>query len=239
MSATDPTTEATTSDGRPLWAIATYDDDATRVPWPVSHAEIERAMGGACSTLAGLGVQAGARALWCSLLSESAHFWPLMIGTMINGGVFSLADATAGDALRVAMFARSLQLHSVFGVNEAILDGLDELEIAYAELFGAMRVVGARPGAYERLARAGLAPYSFVLCGPAVAIATEPGGPARVDAGEWSLTSDGDRILVTSLQPRAHTFDRAPTGIRGRLVDATSFVPHPTGPSTPDVMGEA
>ncbi len=177
MIATDSTTDGTTSDGRPLWAIATYDDGETRAPWPVSHAEIERAMGGACSTLAGLGVQAGARALWCSVLSESAHFWPLMIGTMINGGVFSLADATAGDALRVAMFARRLQLHSVFGVNEPILDGLDELGIAYTELFGEIGIVGARPGAYERLAGAGLSPSWFVLCGPAVAIATEPGGP--------------------------------------------------------------
>jgi hypothetical protein len=212
-----------------LWAIAAYDDPEGRVPWPVSHTEIERAMGGACTTLAGLGVCAGARALWCSVLSESAHFWPLMIGTMINGGVFSLADATTSDALRVAMFARSLQLHSVFGVNEPILDGLDELGIAYDELLAGIDVVGARPGAYERLVGTGLTPHWFVLCGPAIAIATEPGGPARVDPTEWSLASDGDRILVSSLQPRAREFARAPTGIRGRLVDATGFVPHPTG----------
>ncbi len=50
---------------------------------------------------------------------------------------------------------------------------------------------------------------------------------------------------MTSLQPRAQTFDRAPTGIRGRLVDSTSFVPHsgapvqPTDPTQTDVMGEA
>jgi hypothetical protein len=216
-------------DGRPLWAIAAYDDGAGRVPWPVSHSEIERAMGGACSTLAGLGVSDGARVLWCSVLSESAHFWPLMIGTMINGGVFSLADATAGDAHRVAMFARGLQLQCVFGVNEPILDGLDELGIPYSELFAGVEVVGAHPGAYERLVAAGLAPHWFVLCGPAVAIATERGGPARVDATEWSLATDGDRILVSSLQPRAQEFERAPTGIRGHLVDATGFVPHPTG----------
>jgi hypothetical protein len=213
-----------------LWAIAAYDAPEGRVPWPVSHTEIERAMGGACSTLAGLGVRAGARALWCSVLSESAHFWPLMIGTMINGGVFSLADATTSDALRVAMFVRSLELHSVFGINEPILDGLDELGIAYEELLAGVDVVGARPGAYERLVAAGITPHWFVLCGPAVAIATEPGGPARVDPTEWVLANDGDRILVSSLQPRAQEFERAPTGVRGRLVGATGFVPHhPTG----------
>jgi hypothetical protein len=218
-------------DDRPLWAIAAYDDGVQRVPWPVSHTEIERAMGGACSALAGLGARDGARVLWCSVMSESAHFWPLMIGTMINGGVFSLADATRGDALRVAMFARELQLHSVFGINDQILDGLDDLGESYSEAFGGIEVLGARPGAYERLAASGLAPHWFVLCGPAVAIATEPGGPARVDAAEWSLTADGDRIAVTSLQPRAATFERAPTGVRGELVDAHAFFPYPTGAS--------
>jgi hypothetical protein len=188
-------------------------------------------MGGSMTTLAGLGVHAGARVLWCSVLSESAHFWPLMIGTMINGGVFSLADATRSDALRVAMFTRRLDLHAVFGINEQILDGLDDLGYAYADVFSGIEVLGARPGAYERLVAAGLTPHWFVLCGPAVAIASEPGGPARVDPAEWVLDTDGDRLTVTSLQPRATTFERAPTAVRGRLVDATSFVPHPTGAS--------
>ena len=218
----------TAVDERPLWAIAAYEADG-RVPWPVSHTEIERAMGGAMGTLADLGANAGAHVLWCSVLSESAHFWPLMIGTMIGGGVFSLADATRADALRVAMFARRLHLQSVFGVNEEILDGLDDLGRSYREVFDGVEVVGARPGAYERLAAAGLTPHWFVLCGPAVAIATEPGGPARVDASEWSLAADGDRILVTSRQPRTTTFDHTPTAIRGRLVDDASFFPHPTG----------
>jgi hypothetical protein len=216
-------------DDRPLWAIATYDDGTERVDWPVSNTEIERAMGGAMATLSGLGVASPARALWCSVMSESAHFWPMMIGTMINGAVFSLADATRADALRVAMFARSLDLHAAFGINDAILDGLDDLDRAYGEVFGAIDVIGARPGAYERLVAAGLAPHWFVLCGPAIAISTEPGGAARVDAGEWSLDADGDRIVISSLKPRAKTFERAPTAVRGELVDATSFVPFLTG----------
>lgn len=227
-------------DDRPLWAVAAYDDGVQRVPWPVSNTEIERAMGGSCAVLGEIGAVAGARVLFCSVLSESAHFWPLMIGTMIGGGVFSLADATESDALRVAMFARALHLHSVLGVNEAILDGLDELGHAYAELFAGVDVIGARPGAYERLVAAGLSPQWFVLCGPAVAIASEPGAPARVDATEWKLDADrgapNARILISSLQPRATTFDRAPTGIRGRLVDATSFVPEPPG-DVPDPRG--
>lgn len=216
---------ATVEDTRPLWGIAQYEDGTRRVPWPVSHAEIERAMGGAVSTLAGLGVTAGERVLWCTLLSEAAHFWPLLIGSMLGGAQFSLADATAPDALRVGMFVRQLEYRAVIGVNEAVLDGFDVLERSYRDVFGAVSIVGARPGAYERLTAVGLTPYWFVLCGPAVAMATLPGGPARVDPNEWALTELDGRIHVTSTQPRETAFDNTPTAIRGSLVDETSFYP--------------
>jgi hypothetical protein len=213
-------------DARAPWGFAQYDGPAGRVAFEVSHAEIERAMGAAVPTLAGVGIGAGARVLWCSVLSEAAHFWPLMIGTMLAGGQFSLADATAPDALRVAMFLRRLPYRAVMGVNEAVLDGLDELGHGYADVFAGVAALGARPGAYERLRDAGLTPQWFVLCGPAVAIAGAPGEPARVDPAEWSLAAGDDgRILITNRQPRATTFDRAPTAICGDLVDATGFVP--------------
>jgi hypothetical protein len=212
-------------DERAPWGIAQYDGPDGRVAFEVSHPEIERAMGGAMETLGGLGVGSGGRVLYCSVLSEAAHFWPLMIGAMLAGAQFSLADATASDALRVAMFLRRLPYTAVMGVNEPVLDGLDELGREYAEVFGSVPMLGARPGAYERLAAAGLAPQWFVLCGPAVAIAPAPGAPARVDATEWSLAEVDGRILVTSRQPRATEFARTPTGVRGRLVDEQSFEP--------------
>jgi hypothetical protein len=222
---TSATTKPTGGDTRPLWGIAQYDDGTRRVPWPVSHAEIERAMGGAVPTLAGLEFVRGTRVLWCSLLSEAAHFWPLIIGTMLSGAQFSLADATASDALRAGMFLRRLEYRAVMGVNEAVLDGFDQLGCAYSEAFGAVPVIGARPGAYERLVSAGLAPYWFVLCGPAVAIGVEAGGEALVDPAEWALSEVDGRIHVTSTQPRALTFDCTPTAIRGSLVDEHTFAP--------------
>ena len=58
-------------------------------------------------------------------------------------------------------------------------------------MFGGVDIVGARPGAYERLEAAGLAPHRFVVCGPAIAIGREPGGPAFVaDGDEWELDVD-------------------------------------------------
>jgi hypothetical protein len=86
-------------------------------------------------------------------------------------------------------------------------------------VFANVRVVGAGPGAYERLAAAGLTPTRFVACGPALAFGREPGGPAFVAEAEWDLDADDDQICVTARQPRAQTFARTPVGVRGALVD--------------------
>jgi hypothetical protein len=201
-----------------MWGVGTYDDGVQRAPWEISHEEIQRDMGGASETLAALGVGAGERVLFCSMLSEAGQFWPFVVGAMLRGAQLSCADANEGDAVRVAMFTRLMDYHAVLGVTGALLDGLDDLGLPYAAVFGSVAVVGARPGASRRLEAAGLAPHHLVLCGPAVAMGLEPGGPAFVDGREWELGVDGDRIVVTSLQPRATTFDRTPTGVRGEIV---------------------
>jgi hypothetical protein len=202
-----------------LWGVGSYHDGTGCRPWEIGHDEIQRDMGAGAKALAGLGVGAGDRVLFCSMLSESGQFWPLIVGSMLSGAQLSCADANEGDAIRVAMFTRLMQYRAVLGVTEGLLDGLDGLGRAYAEVFAGVGVLGARPGAYERLQAAGLAPHWFVLCGPAVAIAPAPGEPAQADTGEWELASDAGRVVVTALRDRATTFDRAPTAVRGEVVD--------------------
>jgi hypothetical protein len=199
------------------WGVGCYESDTGRVAWEISHDEIQREMGAAPGRLARLGVGAGSRVLFCSMLSEAGQFWPLMVGAMLAGAQLSSADANEGDAARVAMFTRRLRYDAVLGVTPALLDGLDGLRVPYRDVFGGVRVVGARPGAYERLAAAGLAPHRFVLAGPAVAIGAEPGGPAHVDEQEWRVDLDGDVVCVTNLRPRATTFARTRTAVRARL----------------------
>src|SRR5882724_10578632 len=121
-----------------LWGVGTWvDRDGVRQPWVVSQTEIERAIGNASRVLGELGVGAGRRVLWCSMLSEAAHFWPFIVGTMLCGAQLSCADATQAEAPRVAMFCRLIEYHAVLGVTGAILDGLDELGFAYRDVFGA------------------------------------------------------------------------------------------------------
>jgi hypothetical protein len=203
-----------------LWGVGCYDAPHGRVGWPIGHDEIGRDMGHASARLQALGIAAGDRVLFCSLLSEAGQFWPFIVGTMLAGAQLSCADATAGDAARVAVLLRHMPFRAVVGVDDELLDGCDERGLAYDELFAGVEVLAARPGAYERLAAAGLAPYRFALCGPAVALATGPGEPASVVADEWQLDAGTDgTVLVTNLAPRATTFDRTAVAARGALTD--------------------
>ena len=203
----------------PLWAVGCYEDANGRVAWEISHEEIQRDMGSASRALAALDVTRGDRVLFCSMLSESGQFWPYVVGAMLVGAQLSCADANEGDAVRVAMFTRLVDYDAVLGVTGAILDGLDALQRPYADVFGGIRVLGARPDAYERLVTAALTPHHFVLCGPAVAVGRAPAAPAVVDGDEWAIDAHAGRVVVTSLRTRATRFDRAPTGVCGEIID--------------------
>jgi hypothetical protein len=199
------------------WGVGMYDDGSGRVPWECSNEEIQRDMGTATKLLTELGVVSGERVLFCSMLSEAAQFWPLIVGAMLNGAQLSCADANEGDAVRVAMFTQRLSYHAVLGVTPEILDGLDDLGRSYEDVFHGIPIIGARPGAFERLTASGLAPYHLVLCGPALAVGRVPHGPAFAAPGEWELGADDTRIVVSNLKPRATSFDRAPTAIVGEV----------------------
>jgi hypothetical protein len=202
-----------------LWGVGSYiDANGTRAPWEISHDEINRDIGVATNVIGELGV-AGTGVLWCSMLSQSGQFWPYICGTVMAGSRLSCADATAGEATRVAMFLRLMPYGAVFGVTDAVLDGLDEMGKPYAEVFAGVRIVGAGPGAYERLADSGVTPTRFVVCGPALAFGREPGGPAFVAEPEWRLDIENEHVCVTARQTRAQAFDRTPVGVRGELVD--------------------
>jgi hypothetical protein len=201
-----------------LWGIGSYEDEhGRRVPWRISHDEIGRDIGVAVDVLTGLGLE-GKRVLWCSMLSEAGQFWPYVCGTVMAGGRLSCADATYGEAMRVAMFLRLMDYDAVFGVSEALLDGLEASDRRPDEVFAGVRLLAAYPGAHERLLRCGLAPVHFARCGPALAIGREPDGPAFVASAEWELAADGDGITITSLRARAQPFIRTPIAVRGTIL---------------------
>jgi hypothetical protein len=218
-----------------LWGVGSYEDErGRRAPWRISHEEIGRDIGVTVDVLTDLGL-GGKRVLWCSMLSQAGQFWPYMCGTVMAGSRLSCADSTYGEAMRVSMFLRLMEYDAVFGVTEALLDGLDALGREPADVFAGVRLLGAHPGAYERLTAAGLAPVRVALCGPALAIGREPGGPAFVASAEWELVADGNRadrsrIGITSLRMRAQPFIRTPIAVRGTIVSG-GVVPDASTPN--------
>ena len=222
---------------QPLWGIGIFEDErGRRTPWRISHDEIGRDIGVAAHVLRDLGLDGGRRrVLWCSMLAQAGQFWPYMCGTVMAGSRLSCADSTFGEAMRVSMFLRLMDYDAVFGVTEPLLDGLEALGRDPADVFAGVRLVGAHPGAYERLEADGLAPVAFALCGPALAIGREPGGPAFVAGAEWELAADDDqpgdgRIAITSLRARAQPFIRTRLSVRGTIVNG-GIVPSPVNPT--------
>src|SRR5262249_23256749 len=103
-----------------LWAVGSYiDGRGRRVPWRISHDEINRDIGVATSILGDFNC-GGDGVLWCSMLSQAGQFWPYVCGTVLAGARLSCADATRGEAARVAMFLRLMPYTAVFGVTDAI-----------------------------------------------------------------------------------------------------------------------
>jgi hypothetical protein len=215
-----------------LWGIGSYlDERGGRAPWRISNDEISRDIGVAVDVVTDLGL-AGKHVLWCSMLAQAGQFWPYVCGTVMAGSRLSCADSTYGEAMRVSMFLRLMEYDAVFGVTDALLDGLEGSDHPPAQVFAGVRLLGAHPGAYERLVAIGLAPVHFAVCGPAIAIGREPGGPAFVASADWELGVDRQLVTITSLRPRAQPFIRTPIAVRGTIIDGgiipTTQAPRPS-----------
>lgn len=200
-----------------VWNVGRYRAADGVHPWPMTADEWMADVAGPLGVLHRVGLGPGRRALVASLLSEANTVWPLIVATMGTGAQHSCAEATAADAFRTRMFLRTLEYHAVLGVTEPMLD--DEL----VDLLRAVPVVAARPGAYERLAAAGLTPHRWLDVGPVLAIEDEPGAGACFDPARWTVTVEDGELLVSSPVPRLVTFDRLRTGVRGDVRDGRIF----------------
>lgn len=210
---------STTSTPEALWGVGSYSVGDEIVTYPVSPDDSRRDMGTAAKALASLGVQAGSRVLVVSMLSEAAQYWPVQIGLLMAQAQFSLADASRFDAFRTVMFIRAMHYDAVVGVNNDVLDGLDDLGTAYDEVFGPVGIVAARAGAHERLREAGLDPRWWLHVGPTIAVECRARAGAHVDGDEWSVqASAGGEVLVTARRARAATIDRQSTGVFGAVI---------------------
>ena len=205
----------------PLWGVGSFRVGDDIVTYPVSKDDNGRDIGGAAKALRSLGVDSHSRVLVVSMLSNAAQYWPVQIDLLMNQAQFSIADASRYDAFRTNMFLRAMHYDVVLGINEDVLDGLDDLSMSYTDVFADVPIVAAGAGAHARLRAAGLDPWWWLHLGPTTAVECAAREGAHIDGSEWAIeVGDGGEILVSASNERAATIERQRTGVHGTVLSA-------------------
>ncbi len=147
--------------------------------------------------------------LLVSYLSQAIHVAPFERAAGKVGALYSSADASRFDAFRTASLVRQLQPSVVFGVDDAVLDGLADLERDPAEVFAAVRsVVASGTTAQADSSMPASRPELWLRLGPLNAV----GGPRRGASSGTTPRAGGRRAR------------------RGAARDERRRAPHPERP---------
>ena len=188
------------------------------VPWAASEADIDDETEVAATFLRELGLRADELVLIVSYLSQAIHVAPFERAAGVVGALYSSADASRFDAFRTASLVRQLEPTVVIGIDDAVLDGFDDLGRDPAEVFAAVRaVVASGTAAQARLSAAGVTAGIWLRLGALNAVAGPGESDLRYDATRWQVEEADGELLVTNLAARLTPSDRFRTGFRGRV----------------------
>jgi hypothetical protein len=190
-------------------------------------AELGRDAAWVAARLSDLGIGRGDRVLLNGSGAEGPWLRPLMDALRSLGATYGIAEAMGWDANRTLVFARELDLHGVIGLPGEVAERLGD-NAALRELFGATRVVLARPDAVPLLKSAGIAAGVISFLGPALAIECRQKQGAHVDAAEWTVGESGGAVW---LEPAAagRCGGLGPTVLKVRGTVATEACPCGSG----------
>lgn len=186
--------------------------------YPVSFRDIHADARFGVATFKRMGVGAGSTVLVTSGSSEYAHFWPYQIAVAELEGCVAIAENFIFDAGRSEMFMRRLPIKVAFGISDAILNGMESMNLDAAKAFAPAETICARDGAADRLQALGFAPWRMVSFGPAYGFVS-PDGETFYDDQEWLLEEFDGELVISARTARALPLVRMPTGVRG-TVDA-------------------
>ncbi len=202
-----------------VWGIGRVVVDDEIIPWPVSEADVDDETEVATAHLRALGLQADELVLIVSLLSQAIHVAPFERAAGKVGALYSSADASRFDAFRTDSLIRQLGPTVVLGVDTAVLDGLDDLDLDPGAVFAPVRaVVAADADAYRRLGAAGLRPGRWLRLGPLSAIALPGDDELTYDASRWQVDASDGRLVVTNLVERLTPCEGFATGVTGTVL---------------------
>lgn len=184
--------------------------------YPVSFRDVHQDSLFGMAILAKMGVSAGSTVMFTSGSSEYAHFWPYQIAVSGLEGCVAIAENFIFDAGRSEMFMRRLPVKVAFGITEAILDGMNALNLDAARAFAPAGVICARDRAADRLVELGFQPWRMVTLGPAFGFVA-PDGQTFYDTDEWLLEEASGELLISARNSRLLPLVRFPTGVRGSV----------------------
>jgi len=197
-----------------LWAIGRDHHDGVPADFEVSWDDWRRDTAWAQTVLARHGVGRGTPVLIVGGMEESPWFDPFEHAVVNLGGHYSLGETHAFDAFRSAIYARSLDIEVIFGINRPVAEGFGD---ALVETLARARVILARPDTVPVLSAAGLSAAIVTRVGPALAVECAPGSGAHINGSEWSVDADAGELLLTTVGPRAHALDHARVAVRGTI----------------------
>jgi len=188
------------------------------VPWAVSEADIDDETEVAAAFLRDLGLRADELVLIVSYLSQAVHVAPFERAAGVVGALYSSADASRFDAFRTASLVRQLKPTVVIGIDDAVLDGFDDLDLDPGEALATVNaVVASGTAAQARLSAAGVTAGFWLRLGALNAVAGPGESDLRYDATRWQVDEADGELLLTNLATRLTPSDRFRTGFRGHV----------------------
>jgi hypothetical protein len=200
-----------------VWGIGCVTTGAGRVSWAVTNAEVDAEVDACAEHLRSLGVGSDDLVLLVSRLSEAIHVAPLERAAAAVGALYSSADATEGDAFRVAALARQLRPVAVLGINGVVVGVLTSPDDAFD---GAPVVAVTDVAAYRALSMAGLEPRWWLQLGPTNAFECGERAGAHIDHERWRVRRDDAGIVrLTAIGDRLTPCVDLDTALAADVID--------------------
>jgi hypothetical protein len=208
----------------PIYGIGRYEIGSDHFDFEFGWPEFDRDTAWAQSRLAQTGVAAGDMVLITAAPWESPWIAPVVRALKNLRAIYMTAEVFQFDAVRSAAFLQQFPVKAVVGLGAETLDGWAEKQLSAHDLLAAVQIIWARPQAINRLADMSSRVAPLIMVGPALAIGL-PGQPgASLNAKEWRVVSQDGLLEISSVADRASSFDRAPTGLHGKVTESDAGI---------------
>lgn len=208
-----------------LFGIGVYQLDGEFIEFEMQGADVELDAAWAQEFLEAAGVTADDHVLF----SQSNHEGPWLTAVLWAlrriGATYSPVEVYGWDVARYGSLIDRLPITVIFGVSEETVGALAGQHEDLSDYLSDVRLIWARPGAYERLVEEGVEARPLAMLGPVLGLGETPGvNEVVVNGASWEINEGDGQLLASTTPVRTVSVVNAPTGSSGRIVE--------TGPTT-------